>query len=193
MRKKVNKVLIRRAREQARNTARKVILNYAGSSRKKFDDEIIHILLQHEKVKEDNHNKTKRIEELERKIKDSEFILSRTANFFRKKTLNPEPEAEINEKESAINLIKNRRGGAIGAKALKIDPEQFQKFLPNEIKPNPLDFYFGKLYFQVINNNIESYINFKLFRFIIIFYSQILSHYKLKNLKLNIQYLHLQL
>lgn len=84
MLKKVNKVLVKKAKQQARDTAKKTILNHTGSAREKFDKEIVHILLQYQEVKDENYTKTLKIKELEEKMKKYELTLAQTASYFRK-------------------------------------------------------------------------------------------------------------
>lgn len=148
MLKKVNKVLVRRAKKQARDTARKVVINHTGSSRAKFDKEIVHILLQFDDVRTENYNKTKKIADLEEKMKRYELTLSQTANYFRKCEF--DFEMRLEEKEKATKgrpgPMRRRRAGKLGAENLQL-PSKANLSYSELIFSKPFNFY--SMYYKV--------------------------------------------
>ena len=122
MLKSVTRMLVKRAKAQARNTARKIVINHSSTARQKFDKEIINLLLQHEEVKNENVRYRKRILDLEKKIAEIELTLAQTSNYFRKREIDFDiyyNQSDSDETEEVRN-VQNRRKGIRGIDGMTI-------------------------------------------------------------------------
>ena len=155
MMKKVAKILVKRAKAQARNTARKIIINHAGSARVNFDKEVINILLQHEGTKNENTRFRKRISDLEDKLLKNELTLAQTANYFRKREIDfdtkDEPESE-SEDGMAKHLLtrRARRRGVNDLQVVDKNPKT-RVDIGDLIISKPLNFY--SMYIKISNED----------------------------------------
>lgn len=169
MLKSVAKVLVRRAKVQARNTAKRTIVNYAGSARSKFDKELVDLLLQHEDIKNENYKYKKRIIELEEKISSIELTLAQTANYFRKCEIDFNIyDANLNESEDEkkMHLLSRRRKAITDPKNVQLEePKPKPIKFSDQIISKPFNFY--SFFIKVSNEDKET----------------LLTHYKVKQLK----------
>ena len=156
MLKSVTRMLVKRAKAQARNTARKIVINHSSTARQKFDKEIINLLLQHEEVKNENVRYRKRILDLEKKIAGIELTLAQTSNYFRKREIDFDiyyNQSDSDETEEVRN-VQNRRKGIRGIDGMTSDDKsnKIHRLDFNDLLiSRPIDFY--SFYIKISNED----------------------------------------
>lgn len=105
-----NRILMTRAKKEAREKAKAVLQRHIVDIKNKFEKEIMDLILKHSEVKDVCHEKDKVIEHLNKELKDQEYWITDIQNYFRNRNVAYKIECD-NEKWSDDKIIEQKRLG----------------------------------------------------------------------------------